>query len=53
MKIVILFCTTKHTMCKSNYFSSKYVFEQLIYLIDDKFIKDSIKIVIPIDTLSF
>ncbi len=53
MKIVILFCTTKHTNCKSSYFSSKYVFGQLIYLINDKFIKDSIKKVIPIDTLSF
>ena len=30
-------------MGKSNYFSSKSVFGQLISLIDDKFIKDSVK----------
>ena len=43
LKIVILFCTTKYTMGKSKYFSSKSVFGQLISLIDDKFIKDSVK----------
>jgi hypothetical protein len=30
-------------MSKSNYFSSKYVFGQLISLIDDKKIKDAVK----------
>ena len=40
-------------MSKSNYFSSKSVFGQLISLTDDKKIKDAVKKTIPIDVKRF
>lgn len=41
--IVNLFCKTKKTMSKSNHFSTKCVFGQLISLIEDSLIKKKVK----------
>jgi len=40
---VISFSKTENTLGKSNYFSSKSVFGQLIPLIDNQFIKGAVK----------